>query len=95
VITEAAWLLRAHPSAVEKLLSSFNQGPFELALLNEMDLSGIAAILTKYRNLGVQLAEASLVHLGNREGIDVLFTLDRRDFGVLRLAGRKKFRLIP
>jgi len=58
-------------------------------------LTGIAAILTRYRDLGVQLADASLVHLANREGIETVFTLDRRDFAVLRLARGKKFRLIP
>jgi uncharacterized protein len=76
-------------------LSSFNGGPFELLSLNEADLSGIAAILAKYRNLGLQIADASLAHLANREEIETVFTLDRRDFGILRLARAKKFRLIP
>ena len=95
VVTEAAWLLRAYPVAVGKLLSSFNGQPFELLSLNEADLSGIAATLAKYRDQGIQLADASLVHLANREGIETMFTLDRRDFGVLRLARGKKLRLIP
>lgn len=95
VITEAAWLLRAYPLAVERLLSSFNGRPFELVPLNEVDLPGIAAILAKYKSLGIQLADAALVHLANREGIEHMFTLDRNDFGVLRLARGKKFRLIP
>jgi len=95
VITEAAWLLRAYPSAVGRLLSSFHGGPFELVPLGEADLSGIAAILAKYKGLGIQLADASLVHLANREGIETMFTLDRRDFGVLRLSRGKKLRLIP
>lgn len=95
VITEAAWLLRAYPLALGRLLSSFNGRPFELVPLNEPDLSGIAAILSKYRGLGIQLADASLVHLANREGIEIIFTLDRRDFGALRLARGKKFRVIP
>ena len=61
-ITEAAWLLRAYPLAIGRLLSSFNGRPFELLSLNEADLSGIAAILAKYRELEIQLADASLVH---------------------------------
>ena len=69
--------------------------PFELVPLGETDLPGIAAILAKYRALGIQLADASLVHLANREGIEIMFTLDRRDFGVLRLVRGKKLRLIP
>jgi hypothetical protein len=48
-----------------------------------------------YEGLRIQLADASLVHLANREGNEVMFTLDRRDFGVLRLAHGKKLRPIP
>jgi predicted nucleic acid-binding protein len=46
-------------------------------------------------DLGIQLADASLVHLANREGIDTIFTLDRRDFSVMRKAGGRKLRLLP
>ena len=95
VITEAAWLLRAYPQAIRRLLASFHGRPFELVPLGEMDLPGIAGILAKYAGLGIQLADASLAHLGNREGIETMFTLDRRDFGVIRLAHGKKLRLIP
>ena len=95
VLTEAVWLLRAYPQAIRKLLSSFHGRPFELVALGETDLPGIAAILAKYQGLRIQLADASLVHLANREGIEMMFTLDRRDFGVLRLAHGKRLRLIP
>ena len=95
VLTEAAWPLRAYPSALRMLMSSFEGRPFELLPLDEADLSGIAAILAKYQGLGIQLADASLVHLANREGIETIFTLARRDFSVLRLAHGKKFRVIP
>jgi predicted nucleic acid-binding protein len=57
--------------------------------------SAIAAILAKYKSLGLRLADAPLVHLANREAIDPVFTLDRRDFSVVRLAGGKRLRLIP
>jgi predicted nucleic acid-binding protein len=95
VVTEAAWLLRKFPKAISLLLSSFNSRLFELAPLEEADLPGITAILARYKDLGIQLADASLVQIANREGIETIFTLDRRDFGVLRLARGKKFRLIP
>ncbi len=95
VITEAAWLLRSYPHTLERLLSSFGGRPFGLLPLDSADLPGISAILARYRDLGIQLADASLAHLANREAIETVFTLDRRDFGVLRLARGKKFRLIP
>ena len=63
--------------------------------MHESDLDGIASILNRYKSLGLQLADASLLHLANREAIQTVFTLDRRDFGVVRLARGRKFRLIP
>jgi predicted nucleic acid-binding protein len=95
VITEAAWLLRAYPTAVAKLLASLSGGPYRLAQLAGDDVSEISAILTKYRDLRIQLADAALLHLANREGIETLFTLDRRDFGAMRLKRGKRLHLIP
>lgn len=95
VITEAAWLLRAYPLAIRKLLESFDGRPFELASLGDQDLPGISAILEKYRGVGIQLADACLAHLADRERIETIFTLDRRDFGVLRLAHGRRPHLIP
>lgn len=88
-------LLRAYSLAIGRLLSSFEGLPFRLLALNEQDLRGIATILAKYEGLGIQLADASLAHLANREGIETIFTLDRPDFSVLRLARGRKLRVTP
>jgi uncharacterized protein len=95
VITEAAWLLRAYPLAVQRLLVSFGGNPFELAALDERDLPEIVGILTAYKNLKLQLADAALVRLATREKLHTIFTLDRRDFGIVRLAGGRRFQIIP
>jgi len=95
VITEAAWLLRNHSTAIGRLLAALDGRLFELASLDHPDLHPIGAILAKYKGLGLQLADAALVHLANREEIDTIFTLDRRDFGAVRLAHGKALRLIP
>ena len=44
VITEAAWLLRAYPQAIRKLLSSFHGRPFEIVALGETDLNPVSGI---------------------------------------------------
>jgi uncharacterized protein len=95
VLTEAAWLLRTHRRALAALLSSFDGRLLRLAALNETDLAGIAAILSRFADQQVQLADASLVHLANRDGIQTVFTLDRRHFDVLRLARGRRIRVIP
>ncbi len=40
-------------------------------------------------------ADATLVVLGEDLGLDSVFTLDRRGFGVYRMHGRRPFRIVP
>jgi len=89
VMTEAAWLLRAYPRAVQQLLRSADSGFLEL-----LPLAGAEA-MKSYADIQPQLADAALVYLADREGIDTIFTLDRRDFSVHRSAGKRPFRIVP
>jgi predicted nucleic acid-binding protein len=95
VITEAAWLLRRHPRAVEKLLLGSAGSFLELAHLSGAEAVPIAEILNRYAGLRPQLADATLVYLAERENVHTIFTLDRRDFSVYRTARKRAFRLIP
>lgn len=95
VITEAAWLLREYPRAVQQLLKSLSSGFVELLSLTSLEADGVAGVLKKYEDMRPQLADACLVYLANRDGIDTIFTLDRRDFSVYRSARKKAFRVIP
>jgi predicted nucleic acid-binding protein len=95
VLTEAAWLLRFDPDAVERLLKSAATGLFRILTLDETDAPAIASILRKYRRLKPQLADAALVHLAQRESIETIFTVGRRDFGVYRPAPNRTFRIVP
>jgi uncharacterized protein len=95
VITEAAWLLRAYPAAVQKLLRSLHSGFVELLPLTSLEAKGVADIMKKYANLRPQLADATLVYLAGRDRIDTVFTLDHRDFEVYRVAGGRSLHIIP
>ena len=95
VITEAAWLLRNDLPAVQRLLAGFDVGLLQLLPLDEEAAPWLSNFVTRYVNLGVQLADACLVYLAEREGIEAVFTLDRRDFSVYRFGKNKSFTLIP
>ncbi len=95
VITEAAWLLRRDSAAVQQLLHILDTGFLELLALTTADAKPIAAILKKDRDIRIQLADAALVHLATRDGLDTIFTLDQRDFSVYRLPRGKAFRILP
>ena len=95
VITEAAWLLRRSPRAVQQLLRSMDAGFLELLPLAGTEAKAIASLMNKYERIRPQLADAALVYLAGRERIDTIFTLDRRDFSVYRTARRRAFRIVP
>jgi predicted nucleic acid-binding protein len=95
VITEAVWLLRAYPRAVQQLLKSIGGGFVELLPLASLEAKAIADLMKKYADMRPQLADAALVYLANRDGIDTIFTLDHRDFSVYRSARKRAFRIVP
>lgn len=95
VVTEAAWMLRTSPRAVKRMLGSIQSGILELAEFSSSEAGRIAEILKRYESLRPQFAHAALVYLAQRESIDTIFTLDRRDFSVYRSRANKPFRLIP
>jgi predicted nucleic acid-binding protein len=95
VLTEAAWLLRDYPRAFENLLGSTNGGFLEVLPITGKDSGQILDILKRYASLRPQFADATIVHLANREDIRTIFTLDRRDFSVYRNARKRAFRILP
>lgn len=95
VITEAAWLLRARRTAVDRLLELVQEGAVAILELDRGSAAGLRRILQRYRSLRPQLADATLVYLAERQAIDTIFTLDRRDFSVYRTTRGRSFRLVP
>lgn len=95
VLTEAAWLLRKRPGAVEKLLEAFDAGLLALPPLGPEAAPWLGRFLRRYEDAGAQLADAALMYLAEQHGIATVFTLDRRDFSVYRLRRNRSLRIIP
>jgi predicted nucleic acid-binding protein len=95
VITEAAYLLRQHPTKRNSLLESVEACEFQLLSLHGSDLASLRAIFADYHDQQIDLADAALLHLANREGMENVFTVDRRHFNLFRKMNGKPLRLIP
>src|SRR4051794_23655970 len=67
---------------------------FALLPLGDDDLPAIAAVMKRYESSAIQLADAALAHLAERENIRTVFTLDRRDFSIIRLKRNRSLILI-
>ena len=63
VMTEAAWLLRHEPSAIQRFLRSAEVGFIHIASLDVDAPAWLAKFLRRYRKLGAQVADGCLVYL--------------------------------
>jgi predicted nucleic acid-binding protein len=53
------------------------------------------SLMEKYQDLPMDMADAALVRVAEREGIRRVLSLDQRDFSIYRLARKGKFILLP
>ncbi len=95
VLAEAFYLLRHDNEAIKKLVQFLEDGLLIVRELGADFPSWLRVFFGRYSNLEPQLADATLMYLAEREGIDTVFTLDRRDFSVYRTSGGKALRIVP
>ncbi|MCC6129865.1 MAG: PIN domain-containing protein [Acidobacteria bacterium] len=93
--TEAMYLLGTWPPAQEALWEFVSSGALSFAALDVADAPRMRALMRKYRDLPMDLADAAIVRVAEREGIRRVFTLDRRDFSVYRPLRTGKLEVVP
>jgi uncharacterized protein len=94
-VTEAMYLLGDLPKAQEALWEMLARGVLRLLPLDVADVPRIRELMTKYADRPIDLADAALVRVAEREGIRNFFTVDRKDFKVYRIHGRVRPNIIP
>lgn len=77
------------------LLDQVASQAYELARFDPRDIAAAAEIIERYRDLGIGLADASVVVLAGRYGTDRVLTLDERHFRALRTPDGCPFVLLP
>lgn len=93
-VTEAMYLLgRVSWPAQDALWELLEE--VRILPLETRDARRMCALMEKYRSLPMDLADAALVAVAEREMIRSIFTLDGRDFGVYRPARIGRFSVIP
>jgi predicted nucleic acid-binding protein len=93
--TEAMYLLGFSWRAQDALWELVERDVISLIELETRDHRRVRELMKKYRDLPMDLADAALVAVAERERVARVFTLDRRDFEVYRPARVGRFRIIP
>jgi predicted nucleic acid-binding protein len=88
VLTEVCHLLPRHVSG--RFMRWVAAGGTEVAELAPPAADEIAAMMEKYSDLPMDVADASLVWLAGRRGLQQVITLDETDFGIYRLPDGKR-----
>ena len=84
VLTEAMYLLSFSWEAQNALWEMIEAGAIEILPLVTDDVARMRELMRKYRDLPMDLADAALVRVAERERLRRIFTLDRRDFQIYR-----------
>lgn len=95
VVTEAMYLLGFSWRAQDALWEFLERGGVTLLSVELRDFARMRELMEKYRDLPMDLADAALVRVAERERIRRIFTLDRRDFSLYRPEGVERFHILP
>ena len=93
--TEAMYLLGRSWRGQKALWSRLETHALGLAPLDETDAPRMRELMEKYRDLPMDLADAALVRVAERESLTRIFTLDRTHFSVYRPGRRQRFSIMP
>jgi uncharacterized protein len=94
-VTEAVFLARRSFAAQSEILHIIESGEVRFAELDRSDVPRIRELIVKYHNLPMDLADAALVRVAERERIRTIFILDRHDFEIYRPARIGRFHIVP
>ena len=94
VLTEAFYLLGFSWQVQDALWELVNQGGIQIYDLKGEQFKRCRELMKKYKDLPMDLADATIVSAAETVNISTIFTIDK-DFRVYRTKQGKNFRLVP
>jgi uncharacterized protein len=95
VLTEAFHLIGSSSFNSRRLWDFVGSGIVTVQDITDSDLPELRSLMAKYEDRPMDFADATLVHIANRESISTVLTIDHDDFETYRLRGNKKFTILP
>ena len=94
-VAEAMYLLGVSAEAQDALWGMLEAQTIVLAELGLADVPRMRELMRKYRDRPMDLADAALVRIAERDRIRTVFTVDRGDFEIYRPSRSWRFSIIP
>ncbi len=95
VLTELFHLVGTRRRDVTAAWHFVRSGVLTIGTISDDELGALERLMDRYHDRPMDLADASLVYLAERESISTILTVDVSDFETYRLPRRKRFTVIP
>lgn len=95
VLTELFHFVGGRPHRVETAWNFVRSGALTLGAITDGDLPSLARLMHRYHDRPMDFADATLVHLAERESLTTILTVDVADFQTYRIGGKRRFRILP
>lgn len=95
VLTELFHFTGANRGAMAAAWKFVRSGAVVVGTIPDAELAQLRSLMLKSCDRPMDFADATLVHLANRESLSAILTVDQADFATHRLAGKKRFRVLP
>lgn len=95
VLAELFHLLGHNRRDVVAAWGFVRSGAVTVAAITDSDMAAIDGLMARYRDRPMDFADATLVHLANRESLTAILTIDHDNFETYRIGRRQRFRILP
>ena len=95
VLTELFHLMDRERLDKNRAWDFFRKGIIAVAALENSELNSLERLMRRYEDRPMDFADATLVYLAEREGIQAVFTVDQADFATYRIGGKRRFHILP
>lgn len=95
VLTEVFHLTGTNRAAMEAAWTFLQSGTIVVGPIEDAELPQLRSLMLQYWDRPMDFADASLVHLANRESLSTILTIDQGHFATYRLRGKRRFEVLP
>ena len=95
VLAEVFHLVGDERRAVAATWRFLGSGAVTVAAVADADMAELDGLMARYHDRPMDFADATLVHLAQRESLITILTIDHDDFETYRIGRRRSFRILP
>ncbi len=95
MLTELFHLVGNSRAEMETAWNFVRSGAVVVGTIEDAELPQLRSLMLQYWDRPMDFADATLVHLANRESLTTILTVDQADFATYRLARKRRFQVLP